>query len=488
GYSRSEFLAMTPAHLNAQNRNCLVDGKDVRHELLRTGRQVFEAVHRKKNGEKFPVEISASVLDYQGRQFFLSLVRDITERKQRDAEQEAAARMAAERDKFALVGQVAGKMAHDFNNILGGIMGNAEMSLLDCTQPDVADSLNIILQQTLRGRNLTKNLVAFAKDQEPREVLFSINRTLDLVLNLMKKDLQAVSVERNFQEGMPDLLADPGMIEHALVNLIQNAIHAMSREDHPLLKIKTGFRDNRLMVQIVDNGCGIPQKFHDEIYTPSFTLKGSQDALGVYGPDIKGTGYGMANVKKYIEKHRGRISFVSQEGEGTCFILSFPVVEQGRELSVGDKQRLQNSGIARHCRILLVEDDAVISGVQQRILTQPPFEHSVTLAKTGEIAAQVYNCGEFDLVSLDYMLPGQMNGLDVYRYIRYRDPQVPILFISGNMDFLESMKELSATDPHMDHISKPCENIVYVDALNNLLLTGQAHADLDHWKAGQSGG
>ncbi|MCG8567880.1 MAG: PAS domain S-box protein, partial [Desulfobacterales bacterium] len=78
GYSRSEFLTMTPAHLNAQNRDCLVEGKDVRHEILRAGRQVFEAVHRKKNGEKFPVEISASVLDYQGRQFFLSLVRDIT--------------------------------------------------------------------------------------------------------------------------------------------------------------------------------------------------------------------------------------------------------------------------------------------------------------------------------------------------------------------------------------------------------------------------
>ncbi len=473
GYSREAFLKMGPTDLIASHSKARIMAHKVRRQVLDNTCRVFEVDHVTKDGQVFPVEISVSLFEFYGQKMFLTSIRDITERRERRAAQKEVARLTAEREKYALVGQVAGKMAHDFNNILGGIMGNAEMSLMDCTQPEVKANLNIILQQTLRGRNLTKNLVAFAKDQEPRETWFDLNQTLDLVLNLMKKELIAISVVRNYDDRLPDLLADQGMIEHALVNLIQNSVHAMTLVAVPRLEVSTRLRDNRLVVCISDNGCGIPHRFHGEIYTPSFTLKGSQDVAGVYAPHIKGTGYGMANVKKYIEKHRGRIAFESREGEGTCFELSFPHEKRGRELTPTEKKRLDQGTIIRRQRILLVEDEAVISCIQQRILSQVPFEHQVTVAKTGEIAIQAFNFGQFDLVSLDYMLPGRMNGLDVYHHIRSRDPLIPILFISGNMDFLESMEELAATDPFMDHISKPCENIVYVDTLNALLLASR---------------
>ena len=223
---------------------------------------------------------------------------DLSERKSA----ERASLFAAEQEKYALVGQVAGKMAHDFNNILGAIMGNAELSLMDCREEETLASLEIIFQQTKRGQILTQNLVAFAKDQEPREERFNLNLKIDLVLSLLKKELSRIHLTKIFDPDLPDIFADSGMIEQALVNIIQNSIHAMSLEFYPKLILKTAQESGNVIIEITDNGCGIPDKHQKDIYTPSFTLKGSKDETGVYKADIKGTGYGMANVKKCMEK------------------------------------------------------------------------------------------------------------------------------------------------------------------------------------------
>jgi PAS domain S-box-containing protein len=470
GYTRDEFLQMSPQTLLLDAKGKGMGSALDRQRLMQMGKRTFETLNRRKNNEIFPVELNSSIFKFHGETMILTTVRDITERRQSEKERVEAVKFAAEQEKYALVGQIAGKMAHDFNNILGCIMGNAELSLMDVTEPEIAENLNIIVQQTHRGKNLTKNLVAFARDHEPREEYFNINEKIDLVVNLLKKDLDSISVIRDFQRDIPELLADPGMIEHALVNLVQNAIHAMGRVEMPRLRIKTRNKEENLVIELIDNGCGIPVQFHQKIYAPSFTLKGSKDTRGVYLPDIKGTGYGMANVKKYIEKHRGRISFESQEGEGTCFVLSIPLIQKA--LTTREKSRIARKQIITHKKILLVEDEIAIARIQEKILTQTPFGHEVTLARTGQDAVEAFDQGIFDLVSLDYILPGSLNGLDVYKHIRRRDKKIPIIFISGNIEFIESMEEIRVSDPHMDHLSKPCENVVFADAINSWLGQG----------------
>ncbi len=468
GYTRSEFRRISPNELHTPKaKKQLRNGVAPQVDLIRNGQIVFELEHIKKNGDIFPVEVSATLFDFHGEQMILSAARDITDRKLREKERDDAIRFTAEQEKYALVGQVAGKMAHDFNNILSAIMGHAEMSMLDCQEEDTLTSLNVILEQTLRGKSLTQNLVAFAKDQEPKEAYFNINSKIELVLNLLEKELDEVTVVREYKPNLPEILADPGMIEHALMNLIQNAIHAMSLIPHPRLLIKTYVEETRLFIQISDNGCGIPKESQTDIYTPSFTLKGSRDVTGAYRPGIKGTGYGMANVKKYIEKHKGAIFFKSRVNEGSTFTLSMPVIE--KELTGKEKKQIAKKQVAAHKTILLVEDEPAISAVQQKILGHEPFYHEVVLAATAQEAMDLFDSQAFDLVSLDYLLPGNLNGLDVYKYIRQKSKTIPIIFISGNIGFLESMKELCATDQYLDHISKPCENIVYANTINKWL-------------------
>ena len=408
--------------------------------------------------------------DEQGKAVLMSgAITDITERKRAEEEKIKAQKIAEEQKKLALVGQVAGKMAHDFNNILGIIMGNTELTLLDCQEPETRKTLELIFEQTIRGKNLTKNLVVFAKDQEPKQEFFSISEKIDLVIKLIKKDLEGIEVLKEESQGVSELLADPGMIEHALVNLIQNSIHALSMVEHPRITFRTYSSDKHICFEIEDedNGCGISKENLEDIYEPSFTLKGSRDVTGSYKSDIKGTGYGMANVKKYVEQHKGSISIESEVGVGATFTICLPITK--KELTTKEKAELKKEITQFEKYILLVEDETAISDIQYRILTSEPCNHKVDVAHNGQMAKDLFERNTYDFVSLDYVLPGGINGMDVYHHIRKTNKTVPVLFISGNIDFLESIKELKQKDAYIDHLSKPCQNKDYVNGINELL-------------------
>jgi len=388
---------------------------------------------------------------------------DMTQR----LKQENASLLAAKQEKYALIGQVAGKMAHDFNNVLGAIMGNAELTLLDCTDPETRGTLEIILAQVKRGRILTQNLVAFAKDQDITEKYFNINEKLDLVIGLLKKELRDINVIRDYEAGLPELLADPGMIEHTLVNLIQNAVHAMAKTRNPALTLITRSRGNSLTIMVRDNGCGIPDTYASQIFVPAFSLKGSRDMLRTYPENLKGSGYGLSNVKKYIDKHKGTIAFTSEPGRGTLFTITLPL--RARDLLPGEKKELVEKKIVCNKHILVVEDEAAIAAVLEKILISAPFFHTVDIARDGAAARAILSRQTFDLVSLDYILPGQDNGLDIYEEIRKTCQTLPVIFISGNIRFLASMEALRASDPYVDHLSKPFENLEYADKVNEWL-------------------
>jgi len=467
GYSEKELLALNPLDL------LTADSKKL----------YLQRFERLSKGENLPGNVEYTLLTKNGRKTFFILnsdftykngklvgaqvvTHDITGFRQAEEEKIKAQKIIGEQKKMALVGQIAGKMAHDFNNILGIIMGNTELALLDCTEEEKRKTLKKIFKQTIRGKNLTLNLAAFAKDQEPKQEFFRINEKIDLVINLLGKDLKGIEVSRDDRLGVPELLADPGMIEHALINLIQNSIHATSMNKSPKIIIRTHCSGKNIYFEIEDNGCGIPKEHMEKIYEPSFTLKGNRDVTASYKAGIKGIGYGMSNAKKYIQQHQGNISMESEFGSGTKFTIRLPIVE--KELTSREKTELEKEKIHSHKSILLVEDEQAISDVQYRILTQKPLAHNVDIAHNGQIAKDLFKKNQYDLVSLDYVLPGETNGMDIYKHIRKTNKTIPILFVSGNIEFLESIKDLKQSDANIDHLSKPCQNKIYVKRINEL--------------------
>ncbi len=175
----------------------------------------------------------------------------------------------------------------------------------------------------------------------------------------------------------------------------------------------------------------------------------------------------MANVKKYMEQHKGNIVINSKIGEGTKIQSVLPVIK--KELTEKEIIEIKKETFYFEKYILVVEDEQAISGVQYKILTHEPCNHKVDIAATGQMAIDLFNRNKYDFVSLDYILPRELNGMDVYKHIRQTNDTIPILFVSGNLDFLESIKELKHKDPCVDHVSKPCQNKDYVNAINDLL-------------------
>ncbi len=474
GYTAEEFLSISPmVLLTPESRQVYIE----RLIRFQAGEHLSDAPEYtvvKKNGETIEITLNAEYYVKEGQIAGAHVVaHDITQIKKAEKEKITAQKMAAENEKFALVGQIAGKMAHDFNNVLSIIMGNTELCLMNCSEPQTKKWLESIFHQTLRGKNLTKNLVAFARDQEPRQVFFNLQEKTDMVISLMDKDLDGIDLVREEGADLPELLADPGMIEHAMVNLIQNAIHAVSQTSHPRIVIRINCFEAFICFEVEDNGCGIPEESLGRIYDPAFTLKGSHDTTQSYAPEIKGTGYGMSNIKKYIEQHKGNVTVQSTQGVGTRVTLFLPLIQ--KQLTDEEKSRIHKTKMISKKQILLVEDEKDIADVQYRVLTQRPCCHDVDIAHDGNSAIQWFDTKHYDLVSLDYILPGKINGMDVYRHIRQKNKQVPIVFISGNIAFLESIKELKQNDACIDHLSKPCLNADYVDCITQLLNGSDPH-------------
>ncbi|MDM8538195.1 response regulator, partial [Desulfobacterales bacterium HSG17] len=153
--------------------------------------------------------------------------------------------------------------------------------------------------------------------------------------------------------------------------------------------------------------------------------------------------------------------------KGTKITISLPVIK--KELTEKEIIEIKKEIFCYEKYILLVEDELAISDMQYKILTHEPCNHKVDIAATGQMAVDLFDRNKYDFVSLDYILPGELDGMDVYKHIRQKNNTIPILFVSGNLDFLESIKELKHKDPCVEHVSKPCQNKDYVRAINDLL-------------------
>lgn len=470
GYTPDAFMTHFSTYWTENPINA--EAERITNDCIAGGRQSspYEIEILNRSGKPRALEMSGTpVFDQSGNVLAVEgIARDISERKKAAEEKRKALEFAAEQNKHAFIGQVAAKMAHDFNNVLMAIMGNSQLAILKCSDTDTRQRLERILDFAVRGRDITYNLLSFAKDQEPKQSHFKLEDKIDLVLSIFEKELKATEIKKDFEEGLPQLLADPGMIQDVLVNLVQNSIHAMSKTDNPRLSLKAYHLDDKIYFDIQDNGCGIPRAHQESIFTPSFTLKGSHDKINAYDAGIKGTGYGMSNIKKYIvEKHKGTIVIESAQGQGCKITIGLPVIKD--RLSQEEEKEMAETKVYPNRRILLIEDETAIADVQYQILTAPPFNHSVSVAVNGQMAIETFDRNQFDVVSLDYMLPGKINGLDVYHHIRSRNMDIPVLFISGNIEFLESMSAIKAKDPHVEHVSKPIDNFQYVNEINALI-------------------
>jgi len=352
--------------------------------------------------------------------FFL----DVTERKQLEEQFRQAQKMEA-------VGQLAGGVAHDFNNILTIIQGYA--SLLQETAIDSQEAAQEISHAVDRASALSRQLLSFRRRQvmQPREL--DVNGVVTGVAKMLHRTLgQDVVLVFEPDRDLPAIHADPGMIEQILMNLAINARHAMpsggrlvittqvtvitesEAQQHPETLTGPGVR-----LRVSDTGCGIPPEALPRIFEPFFTTKDPG----------KGTGLGLATVHGIMRQHHGWVEVASEPGRGTTFEMVFPASRSTASPSAAPE--VEQTLIGGSATILFVDDEPELRKVA--VIALRHLGYTVLEAATGPQALAVFgeNPDRIDLLMTDMVMPGGISGAALAELLQARKPGLRVLFTSG---------------------------------------------------------
>lgn len=326
--------------------------------------------------------------------------------------------------KLKAVGQLTGGLAHDFNNLLAVIIGS-----LDLVNPDSPDAprVNRALKAAERGALLTQRLLAFSRKQSLHPHAVELKTLLENLGELMRHSLPAtLTLEIEAQSPAWPAWIDVSQLENAIINLVMNARDAMDGQAGTI-KIRTwnqrvtrsdGRKQDMVMLEVADQGCGMSQEVKAQVFEPFFTTKQTGS----------GSGLGLSMVYGFVRQSGGRVEIESAPGQGTTVRLQLPravvpVQAQAEPVAV----HAANSG---EKLVLVLEDEA---DVRQTLCEQLHLLGYLTLeAANGEQAMHMLAASsEIDIFISDVMLPGSLSGVDVVNHAQVHYPQLNILLMSG---------------------------------------------------------
>jgi two-component system cell cycle sensor histidine kinase/response regulator CckA len=378
-----------------------------------------------------------------------------------NSEEARLKREIAQATKMQAVGQLAGGVAHDFNNILTAIIGTCDLMMMRHQPGDSDyDDIQQIRSNSNRAANLTRQLLAFSRQQTLRPQVLQLPDVVAEVSHLLTRLLgERIRLQVKHGRGLGPVRADPGQLEQVIVNLAVNARDAMVAKDSEtggtltLQTFAVSAEDVRRMgtdilpiadytgLKVSDTGTGIPPAILGKIFEPFFTTK----EVG------KGTGLGLSTVYGIVKQSGGFIFAESQPGKGTSFTIYLPVHRaQPGEAPAKTKAREKAGEVWGTGTVLLVEDETMVRAVAERALSRNGY--TVLSAENGEAALEILaRAGKVDLMISDVVMP-TMDGPTTVRAARKTHPDLPILFISG---YAEEQLRKSIDIPNVSFLAKP---------------------------------
>jgi two-component system cell cycle sensor histidine kinase/response regulator CckA len=406
---------------------------------------------RLANQPSEPVALTIAGLRGLGDAAILLLLKD-------NSEEAKLKRQVAQATKMQVVGQLAGGVAHDFNNILTAIIGHCDLMLMRHTPGDSDyDDIQQIKSNSNRAAGLTRQLLAFSRQQTLRPQVLQLPDVVSEVSHLLKRLLgETVELVVKHGRNLGPIRADPGQLEQVIINLAVNARDAMQSKGGGTLTIQTYLVKADQVAElgsdilpiadysalsVTDTGTGIPPSVLGKIFEPFFTTK----EVG------KGTGLGLSTVYGIVKQSGGFIFADSNVGEGTRFVIYLPVhreeagATRSRKTEKAKKDELWGSGT-----VLLVEDEPMVRSVAERALSRHGY--TVITADNGEDALAILAKNEpIDLLISDVVMPG-MDGPTMVREARQSRPDLKILFMSG---YAEEQLRKSIDIENVNFLPKP---------------------------------
>jgi len=433
GFARDEVIGRTTADLNVwptqEARQHFIEA------LAATGRlMALECAFRMRSGEIRQCQISSEVMDLNGTKCCLNFMLDITERKRAEAENAKLEAQLQQAHKMESVGRLAGGVAHDFNNMLGVILGHTELAMEQVAPSEpLRGDLEQIMSAAERSANLTRQLLAFARKQTIAPKVLDLNATVESMLKMLRQLIgEDIALVWLPGAGLSPVKVDPSQVDQILANLCVNARDAIGGVGK--LTIETAnctFDDDNcathaevvpgeyVKLAVTDDGCGMDKASQERLFEPFFTTK----ELG------KGTGLGLATVYGIVKQNNGFIKVTSEPGKGTTFEI---YLRRYVAAKVGPAQsESPTEPVARgHETILVVEDEPAILDMTKKMLER--LGYTVLTASTPGEAIRLASAyaGVIHLLMTDVVMP-EMNGRDLAKHLLTSFPSLKRLFMSG---------------------------------------------------------
>jgi len=417
---------------------------------------VFEWTHLDARGAEVPCEVRLVRLPDSERMLVRGSVTDISARKRAEARQRVLEEQLRQAQKMEALGHLTGGVAHDFNNILTVIQGNAELAKGLLAQEHAAQThLDSALIAARKGALLTQRLLAFSRKQALVPTSIDMGALVRGMEDMLVRTLgETISIESVVGAGLWNGEADRAQLENAILNLAINARDAMPDGGRLTIELTNAHLDSDycerhaelhpgqyVLLAISDDGCGMTPEVLAQAFEPFFTTK-----------DVgKGSGLGLSMVYGFAKQSRGHVKLYSEPGQGTTVRLYLPrSTRAADDAPAHEGERGDPRG--RGEWILVVEDDAAVRGFIVHVLTALGYQtHQADCAQAAlELLERKVRV---DLLLTDVVLPGGINGADLARRASAVRPGLRVLFMSGYTE--NAIIHHGRLDPGVDLLSKP---------------------------------
>ncbi|MHB8789448.1 MAG: PAS domain S-box protein [Desulfobulbaceae bacterium] len=459
GWSVAELRRMNIAQINT------LPPAKIREEIAkaRSSRNThFEFKHRKADGAIADVEVFSSRVAIDNKEYLHAIIHDITDKRHLENQLLQAQKMES-------VGRLAGGVAHDFNNMLGVILGNTEMALdkVDPADP-LHEDLKDILGAAKKSADITRQLLAFARKQTISPRVIDLNETVEGMLKMLRRLIgEDIDLAWLPGSGAWPVMIDPSQLDQILANLCVNARDAIAGVGK--VTIETGnatfaaayYADHPdfapgdyVLLAVSDDGSGMDQETLDHLFEPFFTTK----EIG------QGTGLGLATVYGIVRQNNGFINVSSEPDKGTTFRMYLP--RHSGEAVLPETSGVSAIPTANGETVLLVEDDVSLLALTRRILEG--LDYTVLAASTpgrAEALAREHT-GTIDLLLTDVVMP-EMNGRELAGRLQALYPDLKVLYMSGYTADVIAHRGVLETGVHF--IQKPFAKRALAEIIREVL-------------------
>lgn len=394
--------------------------------------------------------VNLQTIEHENKKRILVLVTDITSIKKMQEK-------IIESQKMDSIGNLAGGIAHNFNNKLGGILGYASMLEEMEDNNEKKELIKKIIDSAEKSALITKNLLGYAKKGKNLIESCDLNILAEEVVSILKSGISPeknIGFKLNLNDNLFSIDADPVQIKQAIMNICLNSVEAIEKQGEILIETKNTDK-NKVELSIKDTGKGIPEKIKSGIFEPFVTTKNESDIS-------KGRGLGLPAAYGIIKNHNGLIEYSSKQGLGTYFKMSFP--KGFRQLK--KTQDKSESIDSNEQTILIIEDEEVLRTMLENILKN--FNFNVLKAENGRDGVEVFqkNKDEIAVVILDMKMP-VMNGREAFIEMKKIDDSVKVLVSTGygSNEEAQEILDLGAKDL----LTKPFRMKELINKIKNIL-------------------